>query len=59
MHHDDDWPRHADGRRKTIGEMTPQEQIRQSLAFARKLETDFRLIQEKNMAAASGVNVNQ
>ena len=59
MHHDDDWPRHADGRRKMIGEMTPQEQIRQSLAFARKLETDFRLVREKDMARERGINVNQ
>ena len=59
MYQDEDWPRHADGRRKTIGEMTPLEQVRQSLAFAHKLETDFRLIQEKAQAALNGINVNQ
>ena len=58
MHHDDDWPRHADGRRKMIREMTPDEQRRQSLAWAHRLEMDFRLVREKDAAAALGINVN-
>lgn len=56
---EDNWPRHADGRRKMIGEMTPDEQRRQALAFVHKLETDFRLVREKDMARERGINVNQ
>lgn len=55
----EDWPRHADGRRKTIGEMTPNEQRAQFVAFARKLDAEFALIQEKTQAALNGINVNQ
>ena len=55
----DNWPRHADGRRKMIGEMTPQEQHAQFIAFARKLDAEFARIQEQTQAALRGVNVNQ
>ena len=55
----EDWPRHADGRRKMIGEMTPEQQRFVAIAFVRKLETDFQLTQEKALAAACGANVNQ
>ncbi len=57
----DNWPRHSDGSRKRIGEMTPQEQATTFVEFARTLDQQYRqlaLLQEREQLAAQGIRVN-
>ncbi len=54
----DDWPRHPDGSRKRLGEMSPAEQHRQFIAFARRLDRDLMLVREREHLAEQGIRVN-
>jgi hypothetical protein len=55
------WPKHPDGRNKTMGEMTPEESRAVIAASCARLKAEFEhpVMQEKLAAVLSGQSVRQ